>query len=223
MDRNYFLKPTTNLYRLTLLFPKKEPLRYKIRELADDILADCVLALNSNSEQPESLVLKRRTAENLEVLDSYLELAKSQNWVSPFDVLEIQKEYNKIKKQTEELLVFKEETRKIPIFENKIIPKAKSSFSSESTLERKKSAREIRQEKILNFLKEKGRAQVSEIKKILSGVSKRTIRRDFDSLLQEGIVERGGEKNNTYYQLPSSVKLSDVPEETSLEQEIDRT
>ena len=39
MDKNSLIELTNKVYKLTLLFPKKEPLRYKIREVADDILA----------------------------------------------------------------------------------------------------------------------------------------------------------------------------------------
>jgi len=46
MDPNHLLQITNELYRLTLLFPKKEPLRYKMRELADDILADSLRITN---------------------------------------------------------------------------------------------------------------------------------------------------------------------------------
>ena len=58
-----------------------------------------------------------------------------------------------------------------------------------------------RQEKILEVLREKGRAQVWEIKQIFPQVSKRTLRRDFESLFKRGIIERIGERNNTFYRL----------------------
>jgi len=199
MDKNYFIKLTTNLYRLTLLFPKKEPLRYNTRALANDILSNCVLVFADNPEKPKSLVLG--VQKNLEILDSYLEIAKSQNWVSPLDVLEIQKEYSKIREQISQFSVQDEETKKIPIFEDGMTIGAKALPSSAPILEEEKTSREVRKDKILKFLKEKGKAQVSEIKKILPNVTKRTLRRDFDSLLKEGLVERVGEKNNTYYQL----------------------
>ena len=48
MDKDFLIQLTTELYRLTLLFPKKEPLRYKMRELADEILTKC---LRSNLKQ----------------------------------------------------------------------------------------------------------------------------------------------------------------------------
>jgi len=53
----------------------------------------------------------------------------------------------------------------------------------------------------MDFIKENGRAQVWQIKEILPEVSKRTLRRDFETLLEQGILERIGERNNTFYQL----------------------
>jgi DeoR/GlpR family transcriptional regulator of sugar metabolism len=53
----------------------------------------------------------------------------------------------------------------------------------------------------LEFLKEKGRVQVWEVSKLFPDISKRTIRRDFLELLNSGLIQRIGEKNNTFYQL----------------------
>jgi hypothetical protein len=77
VEKNNLIQLTQNLYRLTLLFPKKEPLRYKMRELADDILA------NPNEEC-------------LAVLDSFFEVVKAQNWAAKQDILNIQAEYSKL-------------------------------------------------------------------------------------------------------------------------------
>lgn len=170
MDKNNLVELTNKVYKLTLLFPKKEPLRYKIREVADDILA-----YNSGS---------KKLQENLSVLKKYFEVAKWQNWVSYFDILEIEKKYDKIES---DLL----ETVEKPIFaENKSI----RGLTSDKTLDSRK-------EKILEILKEKERIQVWEVNQILSNVSKRTLRRDFEQLLKQGLVERIGERNNTFYQL----------------------
>jgi len=159
MDKDFLIKLTNNLYRLTLLFPKKEPLRYKMRELADDILVN-------------------QTEEKLEILDNFFEVAKTQNWVSPSNVLEIQQEYSKLKEGL----------------------KLSSEPSSEAEL-RKVEGGSGRQEKILEILKERGRAQVWEIQKIFPEVTKRTLRRDFEGLLNQGLIERIGERNETFYKL----------------------
>ena len=169
MDKNYLIQVTQNLYRLTLLFPKKEPLRYKMREIVDNILANSI-----NNQHP--VLIK-----NLEVLDGFFEVAKAQNWVAVVDVLRIQEEYNRIKAEIKKIAKRppeKEITRVEPVQ----IPNS-------------------RQEKILAILKEKGRAQVWQVKQVFPEVSKRTLRRDFESLLKQGIIERRGERNDTFYQL----------------------
>ena len=58
-----------------------------------------------------------------------------------------------------------------------------------------------RQDRILAFLREQGRAQVWQVKNILPEVTKRTLRRDFEALLKQGLIERIGERNNTFYQI----------------------
>ena len=162
MDKDFLIKLTNNLYRLTLLFPKKEPLRYKMRELADDILA-------------------KPTEKNLEILNSFFEVVKAQNWVSPSNVLEVQQEYSKLK----------EEFKKLSEVE---LLKVEKKGELEETIPG-------RQQKILEVLKEKGKAQVWEIQKIFPEVTKRTLRRDFESLLNQGLIERIGERNDTFYKL----------------------
>jgi len=180
MNKEYLIQLTNNLYRLTLLFPKKEPLRYKMRELADEILANCL------SSTPNPKLVKNSSwpilLEDLEALDGFFEVAKGQNWVSPVQILEVQEEYSKIReglKQFSEIVTRKihiEGVRKDPIV--RVSP---------------------RQEKIIEILKEKGRAQVWEIKQIFPEVTKRTLRRDFEFLLKQGKIERIGERNNTFY------------------------
>ena len=210
MDKNYFIKLTTNLYRLTILFPKKEPLRYKIRELADNILANCILIFKKEPSQSKKLILEIK--EYVDVLDSYLELAKSQNWVSPFDVLEIQKEYANL---IGELNRSEESKTRVLIPEtvNRVVVVEEESIQG----------KEDRQDKILEFLRQRGRAQVGELQQILPDISKRTLRRDFEFLLKQGIVERIGEQSSTFYQLLSSAKPSEARDETKFQRAKDRT
>ena len=167
MDKDNLVELTKKVYKLTLLFPKKEPLRYKIREVADDILA-----CNSSS---------KKLQEDLGVLKKYFEVAKWQNWVSYFDILEIVERYDKIEKDLLEVV-------------------EKPKITQARTLDVVKGL-DNRKERILEILKEKERIQVWEVNEILSDVSKRTLRRDFEQLLRQGLVERIGERNNTFYQL----------------------
>lgn len=182
MDKNFLLKITNELYRLTLLFPKKEPLRYKMRELADNILA--------NPSQKE-----------LEVLDSFFEVAKSQNWIKTQEILNLQAEYSKLKEGLETQKAEKE--LKITQVGPVQIPVGNRISINE------------RQEKILEFLRENGQAQVWQVKQILPEVTKRTLRRDFEHLLSQGVIERIGERNETFYTLARQSRAKGGEEDLS--------
>jgi len=189
MEKEYFIQLTKELYRLTLLFPKKEPLRYKLRELATEVLANLILILKGNFHRSSNLV--EGIENDLEVLDTYFEIAKDQNWVSPDDILEIQKEYSNIREEIEKV---KKEEEKNPQ------PEIKENPEKEKVAERNDIINE-RQQKILEILREKGRAQVGQLVSVFPQVSKRTLRRDFRFLLKRGLIERIGEKNYTFYQM----------------------
>jgi predicted HTH transcriptional regulator len=166
MDKEYIIELTKKLYRLTILFPKKEPLRYKIRDLATEILA-----------KPDE--------QDFEILNSFFEVAVAQNWVNSADILAIKSEYDKLRR---EIISIRPEKKKA---ESDLRPLFVKNLAD-------------RQEKILGILKEKGRAQVWEMKQIFPQVSKRTLRRDFEFLLKQGAIERFGEKNNTFYQVKTA-------------------
>lgn len=202
MNKETLIEITNKLYRLTLLFPKKEPLRYKMREIADKILDNALRIVYSlkNREfssgvnpyqfgDKKTKDILSEVLEDLEILDGFFELAKNQNWVKLENILEIQTEYIKIKEGLKPT---------VERFE-KIIQLPPAQVEAQSTLNR--GIISDRKQKILEFLKEKGQAQVWEIKKIFPEVSKRTLRRDFKSLLKSGLIERIGERNDTFYRL----------------------
>jgi len=186
MEKKFLLQITNELYRLTLLFPKKEPLRYKMREIGDEILAKCLI----NNQHP---VLVK----DLEILDGFFEVAKNQNWVKPEDILNLQKEYIKLKGQ----LKLKAEPIKSEVKLTEVRPLQNSMNE--------------RQEKILAVLKEKEKAQVWQIKQIFPQTSKRTLRRDFENLFKQGIIERIGERNETYYIRARQSRAKDGEEDLS--------
>ena len=184
MDKTYIIQLTNNLYRLTLFFPKKEPLRYKLREVAASFLA------NPNKE-------------DLVVLNDFFDVSLAQNWVSPSDILAMKQDYGNLSAllDNEEIApqqtlpqMASDEIKDLPILDPTRKMQEISSFQCQSGLTE-------RQDKIVAFLRENGRAQVWQLKEILPEVTKRTLRRDFESLLSNSKIERIGEKNNTYYQL----------------------
>ncbi len=186
MNKEFLIQLTNKLYEITLLFPKKEPLRYKMREIADDILAK----LPENS----SLAIQQ-----FDVLDGFFEVAKVQTWVAPQKILNLQEEYSKVRK------VIDAETGPEKEQENIIeLPQAETeTFEKSSRIDNggDNGAMNGRQKIILDFLKENGRAQVGQLTNVLPEVTKRTLRRDFRDLLRQGLVERIGERNETFYRL----------------------
>lgn len=221
MEKEDIIKITTKLYKTTLLFPKKEPLRYKAREVADDILKNLITIDSLNSPNPGSFAkvsqlqykeLIFMLEKDLEVLNSYFEIAKYQNW-SYFDTFELQQEYGKIGQQ------LKTEISKIevqnkenelgnPYFKSQELPFKKTESESKVSVLQENGQKRFeekglgeRKERILKILKEKERLQVGDLKKVFPDFSKRTIRRDFHDLLKKGLIQRRGERNNTFYYL----------------------
>ncbi len=244
MTKENLVLLTVRLYNLTLLLPKKEPLRCRAREAADDILASFI----GGKKESNGFSLK----ESLDIMDSYLKVAISQNWVAVSDILEIQQEYAKINqdlgsieevsranqagdiKVKEEVSInTKEQIRENVPAREEMPDEGRMPFSiqvvrpaplmapiqqpAQVFIEAKESeeaddeeeddlgvlteSQIKRQRSIIEFLKEKGQAQVWEIQKIFPNISKRTIRRDFQSLLKQGLIERVGERNKTYYKM----------------------
>jgi len=197
MDKENLIQITADVYRLTLFFPKKEPLRYKMREIADEVLTAYLRAKNS-PRKPEDCY--KELLINLDVLDCYFEIAKKQNWLSVFDILKVQENYANLKKEIEEFIKseVREETPsqepgEVSVFNNLSVPQREVLISE--------TGQALRQKKIIEILKQKGSGQVWEFKKIFPEVTKRTLRRDFEHLLKQGLVKRIGERNNTYYQI----------------------
>ena len=118
-------------------------------------------------------------------------------------MLNLQREYSKIR---QELLKLKKEKK-----ERK--EKVEKEIVEPPFLEIEEKPISERQKRILKVLKEKGKMQVGEIKDIFSEVSKRTLRRDFKSLLKYGLVERIGERNNTFYKNKDRTEVVKVGQE----------
>ena len=109
-------------------------------------------------------------------LQEYFNTAKSKQWINPENFLILEREYDKIIGLSEQ---YQQISASVP--------------STPSLSERQK--------KILEILRSKEKTQVWELQKVLPEVTKRTLRRDLDDLLQLNIVERQGEWNEVFYRL----------------------
>jgi len=191
VSKDYFIKLTLAVYRVTELFPSQEPLKFSLREKANQILADAILFFSENPinlKENQKERIKDQILRNIEVLEGYFEVAKTQQWVKDINFFVLKKEYDKLKEE-----VLRKNQKSLPI------------FGPENSLQLPlESLRKERCKRILEILQKKGRAQIWEFKEIFPQLSKRTLRRDFEYLLKKGLVERIGEGKMTYYRLPNS-------------------
>jgi len=189
MFEDKYSKLTNALYKIIEFFPEEDPLKNKTKEKALEVMEG--LVKQSDSEQ----VLK-----DIDVLKGYLMVGKSQGWIDNINFLILSKEYDKVKEEIGSVAEVMqrgtgllEETKEIPFSKNKGEIKEKTDIPQNSISDR--------QEKILKILEEQGKAQVGDLKKVFSEVSKRTLRRDLDNLLKKKIVVRTGEWNQVVYKL----------------------
>ena len=192
MDKKFFIELTNDLYRLTILFPKEEPIRIKLRSLADDVLADLVTILEGDSTEKREAA--RSVEKNLDILDSMLQIAKDQKWTEEDDFEEVIESYQSIKEEIED---FNERSKKKQENEEALKRERKTSKPSGGII-----SLNNRQKKILELLEKKGKMQVKDVMNNLDlSVTKRTLRRDFQRLMDLDFVEREGKANMTRYKI----------------------
>ncbi|MDD4990198.1 MAG: DeoR family transcriptional regulator [Candidatus Pacebacteria bacterium] len=187
-DVSHIIKLTVVLYKVSDFFPVKEPLKLLIRKKADEILAGLILLENNKG-------LANQVVCDIEALKAYFQVAEIQEWVKKENFAVLEKEYQKIE---ESLKPFLTSQQKKPVISKDSDPQLNNrSKQNESNLDLGKK----RCGKIIEILKQRKTAQVKDLKDVFPTISKRTLRRDFEYLLQKGVVERVGDNNNTLYQL----------------------
>lgn len=215
-----FLKITNAAYGVMEFFPESEPLKNRAKEKVLTIMENLTLFFNKNEwaqlrdflpenrgERAEKLL------EDIEILLNFLKLGRLQGWLSDANFLIISNEYEKIGKEVLKTIpqqkLFgalslktekKDEAQKqtaenvLPLLlKEEEKPKEKEDFSEELI--------SLRQKKILKFLAENKKAQVMNLQAVLGNITKRTIRRDLDDLLEKRRVVRVGRFNQIFYQI----------------------
>lgn len=178
-----FIKIISATYKLLELFPEGDPLKNKAKELV-------LLIMEKLSAQETNVTL----ADDVTVLENYLELAKGQGWIHGINFLIIKKEWERVKNE---------------IFSEPLRPKE---IGIETNGAEKEQHYSDRQSKILKILAQKEKLQVQDIIKEMPDVTKRTIRRDLDDLLKKGKVARLGEFNQIFYTKAGGRLIGDQPE-----------
>ena len=198
MQENH-IRLTDAVYRMIEFFPEGEPLRNKIKEKSLGIMENLVLFYGN----PVLAVLQKekistQILRDIEILKDYLKLGKSQGWMENLNFFIVSKEYDKI---------YTEIKRKTEPAAGIMQRGAETLIEKPLTVEDDNKQVAVlgglteRQEKILKILKEQGKGQVADFKKVFPNISKRTIRRDLEDLLNKRMVIRAGEWNQVSYKV----------------------
>lgn len=197
---NGFIKIANATYKVLDFFPDSDPLKNKAKEKVLSFLEYASLVFGSEgwvSLQKEKAALQ--LLDSIEILKTYLSLGKQQGWIDTVNFLILIKEYDSIKSKINRpkqlfrrhVEIIPEKTNNAMELKNETIQLKKEPISEDSISER--------QEKILEILTQKQKAQVSDIIKEIPDVTKRTLRRDLDDLLKKSKIIRSGEWSQVFY------------------------
>lgn len=186
MDKQYLIQLTLAVYQMSEWWSPNNLLKFKIRNLGDEILSDFILISYENP----GFNIRSRALKNIKVFQQDLKELRAQKLISRQDFLLFQKEYGRIFLEIEKLSV--PEKTKI-VKEQREIEKPSLGKLNQ------------RQQKILNILRQKEKVQVWELKEFFLDTSKRTLRRDLEDLLKKTLIQRSGKWNKVFYTLPGGV------------------
>lgn len=186
MDKQYLIQLTLAVYQMSEWWSPNNLLKFKIRNLVDEVLSDFILISYENP----GFNIRSRALKNIKTFQQDLKELRAQKLVSRQDFLLFQKEYGRIFLEIEKLSV--PEKTKI-VKEQREIEKPSLGKLNQ------------RQQKILNILRQKEKVQVWELKEFFLDTSKRTLRRDLEDLLKKALIQRSGKWNKVFYTLSKGV------------------
>ncbi len=229
---NEHIKLANTVYKVLEYFPESDPLKNRTKDKALAIMEHLVLVEETSgwaSFQKEKI--KVQLLEDIDMILGYFWIAKSQGWLNSVNFLIIANEYEKIKSKIGPIM---EPISKVTVLEKneqKAPAEQSASVLNKSTgveegapvlsvipviselpnIQNKKEKNlSDRQKKIVEFLSKNGKGQVMNFRTILPDITKRTIRRDLDELLESGKIVRVGEFNQVFYQIGGVGQIGQV-------------
>lgn len=215
LDKSQFIKLTIGVYKVSELFPKREPLKFLLRKKVDEILANLVVAQFYQTDK--SQLGQRAQARALEqvikqiaVLEIYYQVAEAQNWARPENFWLLKTEYLAIQEEAKQMLAIgarlavegnSGHQASSPAQPSQALAMAAKPKAIKPSPNPGLDGLKDRHKKILQILRQKDKAQIRDFNKVLPEVTKRTLRRDLDFLLKQGLVVRFGDKSKTEYKI----------------------
>ena len=186
------------MYKVTDGFPKEEPLKCQTREKANSILEKSIMILSQNPIEVGALqknILIAQALLEIKTLRAFLEVAKSQVWANSEHLNIVSNEYAKLNGLIQ-TLPQTERHQQQEIVKRKPKIRLPQKENNQVVLEGKDRCK-----KIFEILKQGKAMQVGDVQGFFPKITKRTIRRDFEFLVDGGLIKRQGDKNSTEYVL----------------------
>jgi len=171
---------TSALYLVTSFIIDKEPLKWAIRRQ--------VLIINTSIRQGISLYKTDKVVSGIDSLLSLCEVSQGAGYISDMNFLVFKKEFLAIK----ELLLKRPNLVALPIVDT-------DAQTSRKT--RKKSLSLNRKSEILKIFKPSVNYSIKEISQAFQGLSDKTVQRDLNLLVEEGVIKKTGERRWSRYSL----------------------
>ena len=184
------------VYRTADSLPSGDPVVYGIKKAALQTTEKFVVFLSSEEPQKTQAEPRQAALQSVEVLCGYFEIAKAQKWIDERNFLVLAQEYRDLYVQ---IALTKRDTvlskgKAVAEEKKPEIRARKEAFSPESPVNE-------RQQKILEYMTNNEESPFSPIAALFIQVSKRTVRRDLDSLVQRNILAREGNTSSSLYRL----------------------
>jgi hypothetical protein len=217
MTKDDIFKLTLALYRVTALLPKKEPLKFVLRNRALKIFLSLSLSEQSSSllSQTEKVNALKNDLIHLDNLKSLFQLAEGQGWVDNRNFTILEREYQKLEGGLRRHFMELTAVRQIagPENQNENKPdQLNNIFTGKKDKEEEREDKEIKasffedpeempvlEKKILKTLKEKGKMKRIEIEDLFPDQGTRSLQRKLNGLKSKNLLEVAREGRDTFY------------------------
>ena len=205
MNTDFFVRLIVATHKVVNILPKEDLLRTQVQDSANKLLVSLILLAQENpvaAEQRRTVAAK--AIREIGELIAYLNYAKRIAQINPQNFVVLEREYNKVGEFLRKLHQSNTELAPYQAGSGAALSRSPKSFSPKppkSDLGAPKSDLSTRQTRILELMRNKPKVQVWELQKVLPEVTKRTLRRDLDGLLERSFIIRQGEWNQVFYQI----------------------
>jgi len=181
------IKITNAVYRVTNLFPEKEPLRNQIREKAGEIVLE-ISQLKTSDKVKEMCY---NIDMEIEGIIALFNIAEKQAWVSQINLEVLKKAYSGLKESLKIGMV-RENKDNRKLSEKDVIQAISCTTNNRHTI-------------ILDYLKGNERIQVGQVCQLFPQISRRTLIRDLNDLVLSGKIERNGGGRGIAYKIKQNI------------------